>query len=82
MLPVGLALLSFRSLQAMVQILMGQREMVIASHEAEELVEENKDALGLTDGRLFCLVWFWAYYFWALGFIAGFVLNLIYCTVQ
>ena len=45
MLPVGLALLSFRSLQAMVQILMGQREMVIASHEAEELVEENKDAL-------------------------------------
>lgn len=45
MLPVGLALLSFRSLQAMVQILTGQREMVIASHEAEELVEENKDAL-------------------------------------
>ena len=45
MLPVGLALLSFRSLQAMIQILTGQRDMVIASHEAEDLVEENKGAL-------------------------------------
>lgn len=45
MLPVGLALLAFRSLQAMVQILTGQRDMVIASHEAEELVEENKGVL-------------------------------------
>ncbi|WP_420551009.1 TRAP transporter small permease [Litorivicinus lipolyticus] len=45
MLPVGLALLAFRSLQAMVQILMGQRDMVIASHEAEDLVEENKGVL-------------------------------------
>lgn len=45
MLPMGLALLAFRSLQAMIQILTGKREMVIASHEAEELVEENKGVL-------------------------------------
>ncbi|MGB0958316.1 MAG: TRAP transporter small permease [Litorivicinus sp.] len=45
MLPIGLAMLAFRSLQAMIQILMGQRDMVIASHEAEDLVEENKGVL-------------------------------------
>jgi C4-dicarboxylate transporter DctQ subunit len=44
-LPISLALLSFRSLQAMVEIYRGDREMVIAGHEAEELVNENKDAL-------------------------------------
>ena len=44
-LPISLALLSFRSLQAMVQIYRGERDMVIAGHEAEDLVNENKDAL-------------------------------------
>lgn len=44
-LPISLALLSFRSLQAMIQIYRGDREMVIAGHEAEELVNENKNIL-------------------------------------
>jgi C4-dicarboxylate transporter, DctQ subunit len=44
-LPVSLALLCYRSLQAMVQIYLGKREMVIAGHEAEELVKENKNIL-------------------------------------
>lgn len=43
MLPIGLSLLAFRSLQAIGQIWKGTREMVIAGHEAEELVAENKD---------------------------------------
>jgi C4-dicarboxylate transporter DctQ subunit len=45
MLPISLALLSYRSLQAMVQIYQGTRKSVIASHEAEALVEENKGVL-------------------------------------
>ena len=44
-LPISLALLSFRSMQAMIEIYRGDREMVIAGHAAEELVNENKDAL-------------------------------------
>jgi len=44
-LPISLALLSFRSMQAMIEIYRGDREMVIAGHEAEDLVNENKDAL-------------------------------------
>jgi C4-dicarboxylate transporter, DctQ subunit len=44
-LPISLALLCYRSLQAMVQIYRGEREMVIAGHEAEELVGENKNVL-------------------------------------
>ena len=44
-LPLGLGLFGFRSLQAMVDIWRGDRDLVIASHEAEELVAENKDAL-------------------------------------
>jgi len=44
-LPVGLGLFSFRALQAMVAIWRGEREMVIAGHEAEELVAENRDVL-------------------------------------
>ncbi|WP_417678149.1 TRAP transporter small permease [Roseibium sp.] len=44
-LPVGLALLAFRSVQAVWQIITGEREMVIAAHEAEDLVAENKDVL-------------------------------------
>ena len=44
-LPIGLALLAFRSLQMCWFILTGQRDTMIAAHEAEELVEENKDVL-------------------------------------
>lgn len=44
-LPVGLALLAYRGLQAFVQIWRGERELVIASHEAEDLVAKNKDVL-------------------------------------
>jgi len=44
-LPIGLSLLAFRSAQAIVAISNGSRELIIASHEAEELVAENKDIL-------------------------------------
>ncbi|MEH0070412.1 TRAP transporter small permease [Pannonibacter sp. Pt2-lr] len=44
-LPIGLALFAFRCAQAAWQIIKGEREMMIASHEAEELVAENKDVL-------------------------------------
>ena len=44
-LPVGLGLLGFRALQAMIEIIKGERELIIAGHEAEELVAENKDVL-------------------------------------
>jgi len=46
MLPIGLALFIFRSLQALLKILTGEREMIIASHEAEELLEDNKNIVG------------------------------------
>lgn len=45
MLPLGLALFAFRSLEALIDIVRGKRETIIASHEAEELVAENRDAL-------------------------------------
>ncbi|MCB1520127.1 MAG: TRAP transporter small permease [Hyphomicrobiaceae bacterium] len=45
MLPLGLALFAFRSAQALIDILRGKRETIIASHEAEDLVAENKDIL-------------------------------------
>lgn len=45
MLPVGLGLFVYRAIQATVRIVRGDRELVIASHEAEELVAENRDAL-------------------------------------
>ncbi len=44
-LPIGLFLFGFRCLQAMVAIIRGDREMIIAAHEAEDLVAENKDLL-------------------------------------
>ncbi|WP_310621581.1 TRAP transporter small permease [Flexibacterium corallicola] len=44
-MPVGLLLLGLRSIQAFWQILSGKREAMIAAHEAEELVEENRDVL-------------------------------------
>jgi C4-dicarboxylate transporter, DctQ subunit len=45
MLPVGLSLLAFRSLQAFMQIWRGEREMIISGHEAEDLVAENEGVL-------------------------------------
>lgn len=45
MLPVGLALLAFRALQGVVSIARGERDLIIAGHEAEDLVAENKNAL-------------------------------------
>lgn len=45
MLPVGLALLAFRALQGVLGIARGERDLIIAGHEAEDLVAENKDAL-------------------------------------
>ena len=45
MLPIGLSLLVFRSLQAVADIWSGKRELIIAGHEAEDLVAENRDVL-------------------------------------
>ena len=39
-LPFGMALLLYRFLQAGLRILRGEQDTVIASHEAEDLVEE------------------------------------------
>jgi len=44
-LPIGLSLLAYRSAQAFIAILTGSRELIIASHEAEDLVAENLDVL-------------------------------------
>lgn len=45
MLPMGLGLFTYRAIQAFVAIWRGERELIIAGHEAEELVAENQDAL-------------------------------------
>lgn len=45
MLPVGLALLAFRALQGVADIARGRRDLIIAGHEAEDLVAENKNVL-------------------------------------
>lgn len=45
-LPMGLGLFMMRAVQALMQVVRGEREMLIASHEAEELVAENKNVLG------------------------------------
>ena len=45
-LPLGMALLLFRFLQAGWRVVTGQQDLLIASHEAEELVEEAKAASG------------------------------------
>lgn len=44
-LPISLALLSYRSLQAFIDIARGKRDMLISGHEAQDLVEENKNVL-------------------------------------
>jgi C4-dicarboxylate transporter DctQ subunit len=43
-LPLGMALLVFRFIQAAFQILAGKRDSLIASHEVEEMIEEAVDA--------------------------------------
>lgn len=43
-LPLGMALLVFRFLQAAFQILTNQRDSLIAAHEVEEMIEEAVDA--------------------------------------
>ncbi|TYL46947.1 TRAP transporter small permease [Marinomonas sp. IMCC 4694] len=44
-LPISLAMLSYRSLQAFIDIASGKRDMLISGHEAQELVAENKNVL-------------------------------------
>lgn len=44
-LPVGLALFSYRCIQAFIKIWRGDLELMIAGHEAEDLVSENTDTL-------------------------------------
>ncbi|MCW8835532.1 MAG: TRAP transporter small permease [Rhodospirillales bacterium] len=44
-LPIGLSLFAFRCLQAIGQIWTGKRELIVAGHEAEDLVAENKNLL-------------------------------------
>ncbi|NRA19717.1 MAG: TRAP transporter small permease [Oceanospirillaceae bacterium] len=41
-LPISLALLVYRSLQAFVDIYTGKRRMLISGHEGQEMVEENR----------------------------------------
>jgi len=45
-LPLGLALLVLRGAQAFVDIARGKRAMLISAHEAEDLIEENKNIIG------------------------------------
>lgn len=44
-LPLGLALLVLRGAQAFVDIARDKREALISGHEAEEMIEENKNIL-------------------------------------
>lgn len=44
-LPLGLALLVLRGTQAFVDIALNKREALISGHEAEDLIEENKNIL-------------------------------------
>jgi C4-dicarboxylate transporter DctQ subunit len=44
-LLLGLAMMVLRGTQAFVDILTGKREMLISAHEAEDLVEENRNVL-------------------------------------
>ncbi|MGO2354807.1 MAG: TRAP transporter small permease [Marinomonas foliarum] len=44
-LPISLALLSYRSLQAFIDIARGKRAMLISGHEAQDLVKENQNVL-------------------------------------
>ncbi len=46
MLPLGLGLLALRCVQATIDIVRGRRELIVASHEAEELVSEHMNIAG------------------------------------
>lgn len=50
-LPVGMALLTFRFLQAGWRIVIGEKDRVIASHEAEDAVEEVAAQRAAEEGR-------------------------------
>lgn len=50
-LPVGMALLTFRFLQAGWRIITGEKDRVIASHEAEDAVEEVAAQRAAEEGR-------------------------------
>ena len=50
-LPIGLALLTFRFLQLAWRIVKGETEQIIASHEAEDLVEEASQKAANEDKR-------------------------------
>ncbi len=41
-LPLGLSLFAYRCVEAAIDIVRGRRELIIAGHEAEELVAKNK----------------------------------------
>jgi C4-dicarboxylate transporter, DctQ subunit len=44
-LPVGLALFAYRALEAIIAIARGDQELIIASHEAEDLVADNRTSI-------------------------------------
>ena len=44
-LPISLAMLCLRSIQAFIAIYKGEREMLISGHEGKDLVDDNKDVL-------------------------------------
>ncbi|OUR72407.1 C4-dicarboxylate ABC transporter [Marinomonas sp. 42_23_T18] len=44
-LPISLAMLCLRSIQAFVAIYKGERDMLISGHEGKDLVDDNKDVL-------------------------------------
>lgn len=44
-LPISLAMLCFRSIQAFIAIYKGERDMLISGHEGKDLVDDNKDVL-------------------------------------
>lgn len=45
-LPLGIALVTFRFLQVGWRIVKGEQDMIIASHEAEEMLEEHRKSGG------------------------------------
>ena len=45
MLPFGLALFTYRCLEAFIAIWRDERELMVAGHEAEDLVAENQNAI-------------------------------------
>lgn len=50
-LPIGMSLLLFRFLQATWRILKGEQKQLIASHEAEELLEEVTSEANSAEGK-------------------------------